>query len=166
MFRFWSYLRFLFRSTNQHGVHSPFVFGYLTRCLYQKGTAQKKRSHKIVLRSIPYFDLRSIAILGEDHDLSSLLRKTYPELTFDRPPYDLVLIREEMLCRIDLTAILSDCHNDSMILLEGIRRTRKARLVWESLSGDPRITVSIDYFFGGLLFPREEQAKQHFRIRI
>lgn len=28
------YLQFLLRSTNQHGVHSPFVFKFVTRCLY------------------------------------------------------------------------------------------------------------------------------------
>ena len=31
-----SYLKFLIRSTNQHGVHSPFVYNFITRCLYNK----------------------------------------------------------------------------------------------------------------------------------
>lgn len=31
-----SYLDFLFRSTNEHGVHSPFVFDLATSCLYDK----------------------------------------------------------------------------------------------------------------------------------
>ena len=30
------YLRFLLKSTNQHGVHSPFVFNLVTRCFYDK----------------------------------------------------------------------------------------------------------------------------------
>lgn len=29
-----SYLKFLLRSTNEHGVHSPFVFDLVTKCLY------------------------------------------------------------------------------------------------------------------------------------
>ena len=29
-----SYLKFLLRSTNQHGVHSPFVFDLITQCFY------------------------------------------------------------------------------------------------------------------------------------
>ena len=39
-----AYIRFLFRSTNQHGVHSPFVFDLLTKCLYikEETTAHKK----------------------------------------------------------------------------------------------------------------------------
>lgn len=31
-----SYLQFLLRSTNQHGVHSPFVFDLVTKCFYDK----------------------------------------------------------------------------------------------------------------------------------
>lgn len=33
-----SYSRFLAKSTNQHGVHSPFVFQLVTKCLYEKQT--------------------------------------------------------------------------------------------------------------------------------
>ncbi|MBT8271733.1 MAG: methyltransferase domain-containing protein [Flavobacteriaceae bacterium] len=32
----WAYLKFLMRSKNQHGVHSPFVFSLITKCLYDK----------------------------------------------------------------------------------------------------------------------------------
>ncbi|RNC86867.1 MAG: class I SAM-dependent methyltransferase [Winogradskyella sp.] len=31
-----SYFKFLFTSTNQHGVHSPFVYDFVTKCLYDK----------------------------------------------------------------------------------------------------------------------------------
>lgn len=31
-----SYLNFLWNSTNQHGVHSPFVFDLVTKCFYDK----------------------------------------------------------------------------------------------------------------------------------
>jgi predicted O-methyltransferase YrrM len=31
-----SYLTFLLKSTNQHGVHSPFVFDLVTKCFYDK----------------------------------------------------------------------------------------------------------------------------------
>ena len=36
MHKFFSYIFFLFRSTNQHGVHSPFVYSFVTKCLYNK----------------------------------------------------------------------------------------------------------------------------------
>ncbi|EDM43874.1 SAM-dependent methyltransferase; O-methyltransferase [unidentified eubacterium SCB49] len=36
-----SYLKFLKNSSNQHGVHSPFVYQLLTECLYTKQTPEK-----------------------------------------------------------------------------------------------------------------------------
>ena len=38
MYQIISFIKFLFRSTNQHGVHSPFVYGLVTRCFYDKRT--------------------------------------------------------------------------------------------------------------------------------
>ncbi|MBU2929572.1 O-methyltransferase [Winogradskyella psychrotolerans] len=31
-----AYIKFLFNSSNQHGVHSPFVYNFVTKCLYDK----------------------------------------------------------------------------------------------------------------------------------
>ena len=36
IFQILSYFRFLLSSTNQHGVHSPFVFNLVTKCFYDK----------------------------------------------------------------------------------------------------------------------------------
>lgn len=36
MYQILAYIKFLLKSTNQHGVHSPFVFDFVTKCLYNK----------------------------------------------------------------------------------------------------------------------------------
>lgn len=36
MFQIISYIKFLLKSTNHHGVHSPFIYNFITKCLYDK----------------------------------------------------------------------------------------------------------------------------------
>ncbi len=36
MYQIKQYIKFLLKSTNQHGVHSPFVYNFVTKCLYDK----------------------------------------------------------------------------------------------------------------------------------
>jgi predicted O-methyltransferase YrrM len=38
MFQIIEYIKFLFKATNQHGVHSPFVYDLVTKCFYDKTT--------------------------------------------------------------------------------------------------------------------------------
>jgi len=44
MYQILAYIKFLFSSTNQHGVHSPFIYNFVTKCLYDnvKYTAYSK----------------------------------------------------------------------------------------------------------------------------
>src|SRR5690606_22181807 len=38
MYQILQYITFLFKATNQHGVHSPFVYDLVTKCFYDKTT--------------------------------------------------------------------------------------------------------------------------------
>ena len=41
-----SYIKFLFRSSNQHGVHSPFVYDLITKCFYDKTSFSEYKTLK------------------------------------------------------------------------------------------------------------------------
>ncbi|MFY0604078.1 MAG: class I SAM-dependent methyltransferase [Flavobacteriaceae bacterium] len=43
-----TYLQFLLKSTNQHGVHSPFVFNFVTKCLYKK---QERKKYSVFVKN-------------------------------------------------------------------------------------------------------------------
>lgn len=56
LFAITSYLKFLRRSTNEHGVHSPFVFDLVTKCLYDKNQYPEydvlRRHRKAILADV------------------------------------------------------------------------------------------------------------------
>lgn len=54
IYRVLAYITFLFKSTNQHGVHSPFVYNLVTKCFYNKSKFQdylKIKSYQKRLKS-------------------------------------------------------------------------------------------------------------------
>ena len=116
-----SYLKFLLTSTNEHGVHSPFVFALLTKCIYKKENIDKKlktlltqqhpkekqgiRSKKkqlILYKIASYFKSSEIFVLGKSKNTKELFSLARPnscvtvaedfEMQFCEKEFDLVVI--------------------------------------------------------------------------
>lgn len=151
-------------STNQHGVHSPFVYDYVTKCLYIKSKHKASKSENVVIKSIPYFKIDAFKVFSSDTQIENLIQKTlglkatiiapFDLMYFDNPSVDLISIYQEQF------------HNDSMLLLANIHSNKKKSAIWETLKENQEVTVTIDMFHCGALFFRKEQAKEHFKIRI
>lgn len=58
------------------------------------------------------------------------------------------------------------CHEDSLIILDDIYWSKGMNEAWNNIINDKRVTVSIDLFKIGLIFFREGQAKQNFKLRF
>ena len=164
-FRPLPYLKFLLKSTNQHGVHSPFVFEYVTRCLYGQKKYSKDKSVDVLLKSIQYFQASNLHV-ESDKVVQQKIQEAFDEVNFDSLPNDILFF-----CQLDESTFFGllkegKLHNDSMILIDSIHLDSKKEADWNKLIGLPDITVSIDMFYCGAIFIRREQVKQDFTIRI
>jgi len=251
-----SYFNFLKRSTNQHGVHSPFVYDLVTKCFYDKkkypayqdikayrqqllsntaslkvtdlGTGSQvfktnKRSiskmaavagssykdAKLLYRLTQYLQCDSILELGTSlgiatqalalghpkatlitiegcPNISAAAKNTFK--TFDLNHIDVVTnafrdaINRLQTNTYDLVyfdgnhqkdptlqyfeALLPTITNDSLFIFDDIYWSKDMTDAWNMIKQHPKVTVTIDTYNFGFVFFRQEQAKEHFTIRL
>ncbi|MDP5092662.1 MAG: hypothetical protein NWQ17_05100 [Polaribacter sp.] len=156
-------IQFLLTSTNQHGVHSPFVFDFVTKGLYQKSlkliatndflASQKlrKKEQKILAKITAYFGVESIVTSVNELEITS--SNSYKILfvnTIDNFNFDILPVNTSKL----------------IVVLHGIHDNKATQEKWGQLCTYTKATVTIDLFYFGLIFFREAQAKEHFKIRV
>lgn len=163
LFRFRSYLQFLWRSTNRHGLHSPFVYRYATDCLYQR-PMHPDRSVAVLLGSLAYFKVANLRLEGRPN-LKETVEDHFPGLR-DHRPLDLIYTQGLTVAQFQGLLAQGQLHNDSLILVDQIHRDPERQRAWKALAELPQVKVSIDLFHCGLLLLRREQEKEHFCIRI
>ncbi|NEW78181.1 MAG: class I SAM-dependent methyltransferase [Gelidibacter sp.] len=61
---------------------------------------------------------------------------------------------------------LETAHHNSLFIFDDIHWSPEMQLAWTEIKMHPKVTVSIDTYFWGLIFFRKEQKKQHFTIRV
>ena len=157
-----SYLQFLVKSTNQHGVHSPFVYNYITKGLYQhkKDFAISHKCNQWLLQSIQYFKPKAVYL--SDKTLLDSIKQTSIEITVELQTADLIL---EHYTPENHTRILQTINNmsNSQLLLIATYSYSKAFI--NELRQNPDITLVVDFYYGCLISKRIEQPKQNFFIR-
>ena len=62
--------------------------------------------------------------------------------------------------------LLPKAHNETIFVFDDIYWSKGMTEAWEIIRQHPKVTVTIDTFFWGLVFFRKEQVKEHFTIRI
>lgn len=255
MYQAIQHIKFLLKSTNQHGVHSPFVFNLVTKCFYDasdygaykeisnykkellknktkiKVTDLGMGSHatkqyqrlvsemaknagttfkraKLLYRLSIYFKFESILELGtslgiathtmslanpkanittiegcpnisaftkhnfKKHHLENihLITGNFDEIIESLAPktYDLIFFDGNHQKEATLNYfenLLKTAHNNSIFIFDDIYWSKGMTEAWETIKAHPKVTVTIDTFFWGLVFFRNEQAKEHFVIR-
>ena len=163
MFRFISFIKFLFSATNQHGVHSPFVYAYVTKCLYKRRQIKLPITLKILVKSLDYFKYHSLCILGNDEKIEETIKQYCPNISFTKNDTDVLF---GSISDLNIGLEVNNLPNDSMLVLDGIHKNPNNLESWEKLKALEHVRVTVDLFYCGVIFFRKEQAKEHFKIRI
>ena len=251
-----SYLKFLVKSTNQHGIHSPFVYDLVTKCFYDNtffsefdilkahrkkivnsseiidvtdfgqgsrifksnrrktaaiaenaGIAPKRQ--RLLFRLMRYLNVDSALELGTSLGLatvalsvanplakintvegctntSEVAQKYFNDFQLNNiqlhiKNFEVYLAEniseEQQLVYIDgnhnkektlryFETLLKQSTNDSVFIFDDIYWSPQMTEAWQEIIKHPKVTVSIDTFYWGLVFFRSEQPKEHFNIRL
>ena len=183
---------FLIKATNQHGVHSPFVYNLVTKCIYNKTKYKgyhtilnyKKedlkgsniKAQKALLRLIKYFNPKSILELDQSCCLNNFTVKTVnPKLEttflkdnniYQNKKFDFMICNNILNISEPNRDLLDYTHNNSIIFFNTDLKSKAQKNAWVLIKENKKITVSIDFFYFKLIFIRKEQNKEEFLIRI
>lgn len=162
----WGALKFWWDATNRHGVHSPFIYGFLDKGLYRRELRQYPPQKRLLLAAADYFEPGAVCTAGEGGPLAGWLREERPGLRWDTFPADLIICEspgEELLREPELVHLFQ---NDNILFVGNIRKDTRSYKLWEQACGLEEARVILETYTAGLLFFRKQQAPQHFRIRI
>ena len=195
------YFQFLLKSSNQHGVHSPFVYQLITKCLYKKidkdswktfqtsnnkllKNKKIKNSHKkakILLKLIHYLkpknnleianslnlEVTALAMNSSNSCVTTIANTPLEisEVTLNRE-FDCVYFHKNQITLKTFNTCLKTINNNSFFIFNDIYENSETIKNWSSIKNHPKVKVSLDLFYFGVIFFRKEQAKEHFKIRI
>jgi predicted O-methyltransferase YrrM len=257
IFQLKAYLQFLRTSTNQYGVHSPFVYQLITQCFYDSaskewygqlqqyrasllknrttivvedfGAGSKLLKHRhrnvshiaknagislkraqLLGRLCNYFSVDNVLEIGTSLGISTasmyvsnknrtittlegctataeVATNNFEKFTFknislllgnfdntlpkalENNTYDLVFFDGNHQKKPTLNYFeqcLQHIHNESIFIFDDIYWSKGMSDAWLQIQKHPKVSVSIDTFYWGIVFFRKEQEKQHFVIRI
>jgi hypothetical protein len=187
-----SYIKFLWNSKNEHGVHSPFVFDLVTKCFYDKTKFPEysllnnnSKKIRLLFRIIRYFKPKTILEIGNPTELDTNIfsseiisfedfekKKLFNnEKTFDfrLSTFDFIYFNQNESQKTTLAyfeLLLPTIKNDSVWMINDIHKSTENENTWEIIKKHPKVKVTIDTFHFGMVFFRAEQEKEHFVIRV
>ena len=183
------YLKYLRKARSRHGIHSPFVYGFIENVLRNNGGLTTSlilvtsRHKKLVNQLIAYFNCRNILWLtnhhGEQETFISIVdgedgKAQVKSELFDAGAYDqypqpdliLIDLRDPTDWRPAFDKFRFRLKQDSIVLINSIHHSKQHTEAWGEISEMEEVKLSLDLYKVGLLFFREEiKEKQHFVLK-
>ena len=132
LYSIYSYLFYLCQARSEYYVHSPFVYSVMQNCIRE----------------------RSIFHIGEARRLSERIKKH-------------LLIADTDIQIIDdnhtiISYIESTTPPSSILIIKNPHTSRYREKLFSTLCQRQDISLSIDTFFNGIIFPMRDMTKEHF----
>jgi hypothetical protein len=187
-----SLIKFLIKSQNQHGLHSPFAYDFTVKCLYKKNYVFNNKNYlelkqnfaanpkkKLIPKILDYFEFKSILILcdkNENLDFKGINLHYKPiseikELDQNKEvSYDIVFVESEYLnIHTDLNEqILSNLYSNldekALILINKVHLLDKYKLK-QFLSNQQR-SLFLNSFYYGFAFKNPDLSVQEIHLRL
>lgn len=158
-----SYLLFWLRSTNEHGVHSPFVYSYLTKGIYEnKGFKNvDHKSQKWLLKTLHYFKPASLHFLT-NYDWQ-FVRKTYTVDEKSQTEASCLIAHYTPENTENIMAAITNMPSYQFFLI--VFPDYSSTFIKE-LTHEPHITLVLNFYYGCLVSKRTEQLKENFFLRM
>ncbi|MEL4307796.1 hypothetical protein [Joostella sp. CR20] len=156
-----SYIQYLFKSTNQHGVHSPFVYQLITKAIYNRKLRSVSKLYKTWQQHVS-FSARIQKIINRA--LYFLNENTFSTVHENRfTTTKTVYFSAE---KNSFQDIMNCTDASTFFIIDNLQESKKAQLLWQKLKTDETFTISIDFYDIGFLFIKSGQAKEDFCIRF
>ncbi len=121
------------------------------------------------LVELAHINFKELGIDKDIHLVTGNFDKTLPSVLEDFERLDYIFIdgnhrKAPTLAYFD--QLLAKAHNDTVFVFDDIHWSKEMSETWEELKAHPKVKVSIDLFYIGIIFLRKEQEEEHFVIRF
>lgn len=149
-----AYCQYIWCSTNHHGVHSPFVYSFLTASVYSQPKRGFNKKQRVANGICHHFSIESYSRIGVPS-----IQIQPKQKKDDYSKINLIHVENPSL------SLTMDFKINQVVLIEKIHDNNLFKNAWKSLINRHSNIVSIDFFDVGIVFVKDSQAKEHFILR-